>query len=36
MSYDEFKQLYRKLWEEEHAYLYIDRSKDRDQGRYCI
>ena len=36
MSYDDFKQLYRKSWEEEYNYLCIDRSKKRDQGRYCI
>ena len=36
MSYDEFKELCRKSWEEDYNYLYIDRSKRRDQGRYCI
>ena len=36
MSYDEFKELCRKSWEEEYNYLCIDRSKKRDQGRYCI
>ena len=36
MSYDEFKQLCRKSWEEDFDYLCIDRSKKRDQGRYCI
>ena len=33
MSYDEFKGLCRKSWEEDCNYLYIDRSKKRDQGR---
>ena len=36
MSYDEFKQLCRKSWEEDYNYLCIDRSKKKDQGRYCI
>ena len=36
MSYDEFKQLCRKSWEEDYNYLCIDRSKKRDQGKYCI
>ena len=36
MSYDEFKELCRKSWEEDSNYLCIDRSKKRDQGRYCI
>ena len=36
MSYDEFKELCRKSWEEDYNYLNIDRSKKRDQGRYCI
>ena len=36
MSYDEFKELCRKSWEEGHNYLYIDRSIKRDQGKYCI
>ena len=36
MNYDEFKDLCRKSWEEDHNYLYIDRSKKRDQGKYCI
>ena len=36
MSYDEFKDLCRKSWEEDYNYLYIDRSKKRDQGKYCI
>ena len=36
MSYDEFKDLCRKSWEEDFNYLYIDRSKKRDRGRYCI
>ena len=36
MDYNEFKDLCRKSWEEEYNYLYIDRSKKRDQGKYCI
>ena len=35
MNYDEFKELCRKSWEEDYDYLCIDRSKKRDQGRYC-
>ena len=36
MSYDEFKELCRKSWEEDYIYLCIDRFKKRDQRRYCI
>ena len=36
MNYDEFKDLCRKSWEEDSNYLYIDRSKKRNQGKYCI
>ena len=36
MHYDEFKDLCRKSWEEDYNYLCIDRSKKREQGRYCI
>ena len=36
MSFDKSEQLCRKSWEEEYNHLYIDRSKKRDQGRYCI
>ena len=36
MNYDEFKELCRKSWDEDCNYLCIDRSKKRDQGRYCI
>ena len=36
MSYDEFKELFRKSWDEDYNYLCIDRSKKRDQGKYCI
>ena len=36
MNYDEFKDLCRKSWEEDYNYLYIDRSKKRDRGKYCI
>ena len=33
MSYDEFKQLCRKSWEDDYNYRCIDRSKKRDQGK---
>ena len=36
MNYEEFKELCRKSWEEDYNYLCIDRSKKRDQGKYCI
>ena len=36
MDYNEFKEICRKSWEEDYNYLYIDRSKKRDQGKYCI
>ena len=36
MNYDEFKDLCRKSWEEDYNYLYIDRFKKRDRGKYCI
>ena len=36
MSYDESRDFYRKSWEQDVIYLCIDRSKRRDQGRYCI
>ena len=36
MNYDEFKDLCRKSWEDDYNYLYIDRSKKRNQGKYCI
>ena len=36
MNYDEFKELCRKSWDEDIGYLCTDRSKKRDQGRYCI
>ena len=36
MSYDEFKELCRKSWEEDYNYLCIDRSKKGDQGSFCI
>ena len=35
MNYDEFKELCRNSWDVDHNYLCIDRSKKRDQGRYC-
>ena len=36
MNYDEFKELFSKTWEEDSNYVYSDRSKKREQGRYCI
>ena len=36
MNYRERKELCRKSWEGEYNYLYIDRSKKRDQGKYFI
>ena len=36
MIYDEFKELCRKSCDEDYNYLCIDRSKKRDQGKYCI
>ena len=36
MTYDEFKELCRKSWDEDYNYFCIDRSKKRDQGKYCI
>ena len=36
MNYDEFKELCGKSWEDDYNYLCIDRSKKRDQGKYCI
>ena len=36
MNYDEFKDLCRKSWEKDYNYLYNDRSKQRNQGKYCI
>ena len=35
MNYDEFKESCRKSWDEDSNYLCIDRSKKRDQGKYC-
>ena len=35
-GYDEFKELCGKSWEEDYNYLCIDRSKTKEQGRYCI
>ena len=36
MSYDEIKELCRKSWDDDYNCLCIDRSKTRDQPRYCI
>ena len=36
MRYDEYEELCRREWEDVYNYLWIDRSKNRDQGIYCI
>ena len=36
MRYDELEELCRNSWEYEYKYLFFDRFKKRDQGRYCI
>ena len=36
MNYDEFEDLCRKSWGEGYNYLYIDRFKKGDRGKYCI
>ena len=36
MSYHEFKQLCKKSSEVDYKYLFIDRSKKKNQGKYCI
>ena len=36
MSYDELEELCKESWENDYKYLCNDRSKKRDQGRYCI
>ena len=36
ISYDEYKELSRRSWEDVYNHLCIDRSKKSDQGRYCI
>ena len=36
MSYDEFKEVCRKSWDEDHNYLCIDRSKKGDLVIICI
>ena len=36
MSNGEFKELCRKSWEGEYNFLCFDRSKKKDQGRFCI
>ena len=36
LSFDEFKDLCKKSWEEDCNYICIDRSNKRDQRRYCV
>ena len=36
MKYDEFKEMCHKAWEEEYNYLYIDMTKNKNEGRYRI
>ena len=35
MKYDENEKLCREAWEEDYNDVYIDRSKKRDERRYC-
>ena len=35
MSYDDFKEICRIAWDVDYNYPYINRYKNRDQGRYC-
>ena len=35
MSYDEFKEICMKSWEENYNYFCTDRSKKKEQGRHC-
>ncbi len=36
MKYDEFKQMYHKAWDEKYNYLYIDMTKNKNEGKYRI
>ena len=36
MNYDEFKEICRKSCEHHYNYLCFDRTKKKEQGRYCI
>ena len=37
MSYDEFEDLCRETWKtEDYNYLYIDGSKKKSEGKYCL
>ena len=36
ISYDEFKHLCRKSWEEDYQYLCIDKTKKTDHGKYSF
>ena len=36
MSYDEFKQMCHKTWDERFNYLYIDMTKNKNDGKYRI
>ena len=36
MSYDEFKKLCKRSWEEDNEYFFIDRSKKRGHGKFCV
>ena len=36
MSYDDFKQLPRKSWEDEYKIPFVDRSKKKNEGVFCF
>ena len=36
MKYDEFKEMCHKAWSERFNYLFIDMTKNRDNGKYRI
>ena len=36
MKYDEFKEMCHKAWDEEYNYLYIDMTKNKNEGKYRI
>ena len=36
MKYDEFKQMCHKAWDEKYNYLYIDKTKNKNEGKYRI
>ena len=36
LTYDGYKDLCRKSWQDEYNHLCVDRSKEKDQERYCV